>query len=511
MLCVDIKSLWNIESFSDYYFEKYESNCIATIATSSSVELPSTKRLVRGCKGNEIRIYKNNKKSLEQRIKSLLFHSYRVEEYYSEVIQDRITKINETVNQIGILIDNDPELGYRLSGSIGYKSFSSEEFYEMKKKGDWSGPTIYFMSIADLIAKELVGQGFELSEKSRFDKWDSVCIKTFEKLSQLKLEDEYHYEVLIFLNGPLIDYEEDVIIANLALQGKPIKILLGYAVDEIMTPLVEYAQHPAIDKINTVIKYRVNIPIEAGEDDYLVQYHNASLVAQLLLDSLRLCRPIDDIGVLAIEVVPISFTAPVIRKTWANQFQSELARFEPRRFDFSPASPLPLSEKEIERIKGITSLMLPDDDLPWNLQYAMRRFRNSIERYSVDDAERLLEYAIALESLYLNDNSSERGELTYRLSLRAARLLAKDFEKRKKIFDFVKKLYGFRSRIAHGEDISRLKKAKDDELKEILKHIPILVAESIIKLMLVWRTSPGIQFSDFWKEVELSDPYQDSD
>lgn len=508
-LCLDLQALWALESFKDSYWESVESNHAKTISSSEATILSITKRPVRGHTGIDIRASKNSSKSLEKRIRSLILRSDRSEKYYSQVIQDRVAKVSETVKRIGSLIDKDPRLSYRLHESIGYKTFSPEYFSEMKKKEDWDGSTVCFMTIANLLAKELVAHEFNLAERAKFQKWEIVWKNLFEKLDQLRLEDEYHYEVLVFLNGPLVDFREDIIIANLLLQGKPIEISLGYATDEIMTPLIEYKRHPAIEKINTVIKYKVNIPIEAGEEDYLIQYHNASLVAQLLLDSLRLSRPLDDIGVLAIEVVPISFTAPIIRKTWASQFQNELARFEPKRFDFSPASLLPLNEQEIKKIKEVVALMLPEEDLRWNFTYAMKRFRNSIERYSVDDSERLLEYAIALESLYLNDNSGNRGELTYRLSLRAARLLEGNIEKRKEIFSLVNKLYSFRSRIAHGEDISRLKKQKDkDELKWILEHIPVVVAESIVKLMSVWKNHPEIEAANFWREVELGNECQ---
>lgn len=504
-LCNALRDLWVLDSFREPYRINHRGQRAKTTVDSDLNLTPAAKNPIRGCSGVEVEISEDNSiNSIKRNTYSILISQTRPESYQTQAVQDALKKVNQAIEKIGILVDNDSKLSYRLYGAIGYKSFSQKDFLEMQKKENWNPEIAYFLSIADLLSSELTVHGFKPEERSKFSKWHDVIENSAQKLHKLRLEENYHYEVHIFLNGPLLDIKKDVLIANLLLDNYPLEISLGYATDEIITSLVENDKHPAIERINTVIKYKVNIPIEAGEESYLIQYHNASLLAQILLDSLRLCRPLDDIGVLAIEVLPLSFSAPRIRKTWAGQFHDELARFEPKRFDFSPASPFPLTSLEIEKVKSIVQLMLPSKDSQWNLEYALRRFRNSTERYSVDDSERLLEYAIALESLYLNDNSGNRGELTYRLSLRAARFLEQNLEKRKEIFFAVNKLYGFRSRIAHGEDISRLKRQKDnDDLKQILKVIPAIVAESIIRLMAVREENPAMNISDFWREIEL--------
>jgi hypothetical protein len=97
-----------------------------------------------------------------------------------------------------------------------------------------------------------------------------------------------------------------------------------------------------------------------------------------------------------------------------------------------------------------------------------------------------------------------RGELTYRLSLRAARFLETDLEKRKDKFFLINRLYKFRSLIAHGTDITQLDKPRDkNDLKRVLEHAPVIVAESIVKLMSFWYEHPDTDDSKFWKEIEL--------
>jgi hypothetical protein len=61
---------------------------------------------------------------------------------------------------------------------------------------------------------------------------------------------------------------------------------------------------------------------------------------------------------------------------------------------------------------------------------------------------RIINFFNCLEALFLKDG--EIGELSYRLSLRAAYFLGKTKEERKKIFHLIKNGYNLRSKIIHG-------------------------------------------------------------
>jgi|SRR5258708_6507114 len=92
-------------------------------------------------------------------------------------------------------------------------------------------------------------------------------------------------------------------------------------------------------------------------------------------------------------------------------------------------------------------------------------------RFEVD---KLLDYMIGLESLYLPDGNDE---LTFRLSLRVAFVVNHDMTERKNLFKFLKKMYGVRSKIAHGkkhelskEDISKTEQILRQSLKIYLDN-----------------------------------------
>ena len=133
---------------------------------------------------------------------------------------------------------------------------------------------------------------------------------------------------------------------------------------------------------------------------------------------------------------------------------------------------------------------------------ARKRLANSIDRYAPDDPEKLIEYAIALESLFLDD-SDGRTELSYRLALRAARLLEKDLESRRSCFQTIRDLYNFRSRIAHGGSLEELKSVEQERLKSVLLRCPSIVSKSIRALLERGPIAVDKKPVDYWRELEL--------
>jgi hypothetical protein len=98
---------------------------------------------------------------------------------------------------------------------------------------------------------------------------------------------------------------------------------------------------------------------------------------------------------------------------------------------------------------------------------AQRRLSLGIERKSPED--RLIDYMIGLETLYLPDKNVE---LSFRLSVRVAFLLSSGTDK-KDTFYFLRKMYGIRSKIVHG---SKYKLNAEDlnKLEDLLRKSVIL-------------------------------------
>jgi hypothetical protein len=147
-------------------------------------------------------------------------------------------------------------------------------------------------------------------------------------------------------------------------------------------------------------------------------------------------------------------------------FSSGYRRWEQKQFSFREKS-IAFDSPHIEEANYIISV-LNDDKSP--LKVAIHRYNMAMERKNAKD--RLVDLAIAAESLFLGEKDKEI--LTYRMSMRAARLLEPP-EKRQEMFEWMKEMYDLRSAIVHGDrkpSKSKVKKIAEDEVllsKEVYK------------------------------------------
>jgi hypothetical protein len=85
--------------------------------------------------------------------------------------------------------------------------------------------------------------------------------------------------------------------------------------------------------------------------------------------------------------------------------------------------------------------------------------------------------------IYLNDEDNK--ELTYRLALRAARLLGNSVEERQGIFKVLKDLYKYRSKVAHGKNLETLRKSDKERLSNVLDQAPLILKDQSLVCCLV--------------------------
>jgi hypothetical protein len=101
---------------------------------------------------------------------------------------------------------------------------------------------------------------------------------------------------------------------------------------------------------------------------------------------------------------------------------------------------------DLDRLRGLVGSLVsgPQAEQVW---LALRRFDAAYERARAED--KLIDYWVALEALFLK--GSEQQELSYRAALRIARFLGEGAEQRVELFKTMKRSYGVRSRVVHGE------------------------------------------------------------
>jgi hypothetical protein len=111
-----------------------------------------------------------------------------------------------------------------------------------------------------------------------------------------------------------------------------------------------------------------------------------------------------------------------------------------------------LTPADLDRVRELYLLF---KSLP---QTAQQHLRVPIERLNralrrIDVTNFAIELGIALEALLLNDLDDDRGELTFRLRLRGARLLGQTLEERVQISRALRDVYKLRSIAVHTGNI----------------------------------------------------------
>jgi hypothetical protein len=119
----------------------------------------------------------------------------------------------------------------------------------------------------------------------------------------------------------------------------------------------------------------------------------------------------------------------------------------------------------------------------------LERLNTALKRR--DNSDRALDCGIAVEML-LNEKGDPTSDITYRLSLRAARLLGKTLSERQAIRKKVRALYTLRSNAAHGAGTG---KAKASEVSDLEGGIAVCAA--VIREVVRRKGFPG------WADLEL--------
>ena len=83
------------------------------------------------------------------------------------------------------------------------------------------------------------------------------------------------------------------------------------------------------------------------------------------------------------------------------------------------------------------------------LGVALRRFNYAYERGSLED--KLIDHLVAFEALFFKQG--ETGEFRHKLSMRVARFLEHEYDKRKVVAEKMVDFYDKRSSIVHGEKV----------------------------------------------------------
>lgn len=113
------------------------------------------------------------------------------------------------------------------------------------------------------------------------------------------------------------------------------------------------------------------------------------------------------------------------------------------------------------------------------LRVPMQRLNRAMRRANPVDAA--IDLGIALESIFLRDLSADRGELTFRLRVRAARWLGTTPDERTRLSTLLAGVYAIRSKAVHHGRVPETKRSRPTT--ELLQDGYDLAARALIKLI----------------------------
>jgi hypothetical protein len=392
----------------------------------------------------------------------------------------------------------------RLFDASGYKHHEPHELMERFGRTDHGEEFGVLFGLKYAVLTALRAHHFAWESRAEFDAWDQVTEHVLNGLTELATRSLHVYEAIAYLNGPLIDEPESIALVLRNASNPASMVWLEYATDErlaqaIDAHLIRDPVSESVQRANAIIRFSIRVPVEAPVESYLDAYPIAAHVVSRVLDVLRIVHA-GDIGVGALRVAEVTPYTPVIRRTYAWDYEPEVTMYQARRMAFTVPTDRVITEQEIVTARILLPVHLAGLDQQ-GFDVAIRRFRDSYERYHPTDTGKLLDIAIALEALLLNDDQTK--EVSHRLCVRGARWLETTLPERRETFKHLKWLYALRSRIAHGAVLKSADKAK---LAVVLEQAPILLRRAMRRAL--EGAGPvgldGDALHSWWRDLELN-------
>jgi hypothetical protein len=492
---------------------------VRTTAAEAARVLPTTGRPVRGADGVEVDVSSIEAPRRLHSINNILSHAFNAQ---GNTHDYRWPEVDAASMAFADAVYDTPVLGHRVFESIGYKYYDVAQLDEQiaARRTDMKHPLVNMeaqLLLQGAVVDGLHSLGLEETPQltpaglAGFERWGAVVDHVERELGKLHATTEHAYTVTAFLNGPLLEHDAPVILADLGdndglcLRGE---IALAPATDEDLATTTHHYHTPlhlpaGVESTNAVLRFRLALPVNASVEEYRQLYPFAVNVARRLLDAIRVVTE-DDISISFVGFKPTGKHTPHAPTNYAWEYQPQYTAYVPRRIASSPPQCPPLTAEQIDELRRLARLRLDDTDVK-GFPVAIRRFRDSYERYEPGDPERLLDLAIALEALFLNDEDTKE-QLRFRLSLRIARFLEADVDARVRIFLLVRDLYDMRSKVAHGATLDTLRSKDATKLATLQVEAPRITRRAIAKL-LDGAGPVGLKdqaLREWWRRLELS-------
>ena len=138
------------------------------------------------------------------------------------------------------------------------------------------------------------------------------------------------------------------------------------------------------------------------------------------------------------------------------------------------------------------------------LAIALRRFNMAFGRQQLGD--QIVDLMIAAEALFLSDAEAGRGELRFRLAVRAAMFVEAPQYTRRQVFDLMRKAYNVRSGVVHGGSIKNtgLPGKLAATFGEFVSAFEYVMRLGLQKALV----HPQVGQTGYWEDLLFSDPVE---
>ena len=492
---------------------------VVTEGSDDGYRLPRTGRLVRGAEGVEVQVV--SRRDPENALTLILRASGGDWRTFPPLSIDETplaTAVDEAFADVCCAVRADGALYERVLSAHGYKTYSIEEVREQiaaEPPAATPPSAAYNLRIQIVVCghlgRALDAAGFVAEYAAAFERWDPVIEQVLGELDALRAQTHWSYDAYGLLNAPAIDDPDPLHLVATTLGDQAVKVTIEHASDALLAGFAHgpynfagFVTSPLTSAINSALRCRLRLPIEAPAAVYVEALQHAAELFTRVVDVLRLVRS-DDIGIVGIEAVAVEPDAPAIRSSYDVAYNARFSGLAPRRSYYHVDSLDPLSLEELDRVRGVLPAYIGGDVSVRGLDVAMRRYRDSRERHRPGDPESLLDLTIALEALVLNDAASGHGELSYRLGIRAARLVGASFDVRSEIFDALRDLYSARSKLAHGATLDEMRQRDVTRVQNALDLGPRVLRHLLLRF-LEGDGPSGLEdrdLTEWWRAVEL--------
>ncbi len=296
---------------------------------------------------------------------------------------------------------------------------------------------------------------------------DSQLNEIWNNTVLLLLADKVKVKFWCFLERVQSPNETKELLPNVFLKGLSYaeleKLWFNNSLIQSYFPFYGYSTSTIFDA-QTIIETKVEEEVVIGEQDSGIEQALKSFQVihecfESIVTSIRLIKP---------EPVILSPIMIEVNDFWgsssAHGFRQVLNRPHEK--------PCELQSKNIDEVIEILKILnAPNSQQNRRLNICIRRLGFANTRISYED--RLLDTTMALESLVLEDSGDpkERGELSFRMSLRIAKFTESKPAIQREVFEFVRSAYKLRSKVIHGDELKLEDETIVKELESLAKKV----------------------------------------